>query len=101
MLFLPLLRIMRYWNVLNKKVFDSYDLERVLLEREYLYCENLMQYFYSACGAINGMAKTEQQKKLAATLTERKRRLKVLVDGKLPEYIEPELSSFLPLPPNK
>jgi len=93
----PLIRIFKYWNSLNGKPFTSYELERFIVNKIYT-CSTLKEYYYSVANSLEEIGKTEQQKKALALLKEKHRRLRILDTYKIPEYIQPELLSFLPLP---
>lgn len=43
-----LVRLLKYWNVLNGKVYSSYELENYVLQKSYWLCFNLKDYFYEA-----------------------------------------------------
>lgn len=49
----PLVRIMKYWNVLNGKVWSSYELENIIVNKTYYSCYNLKDYFYSLVTNLN------------------------------------------------
>jgi predicted nucleotidyltransferase len=96
-LILPLIRIIKYWNSINGKLFSSYELEKFIVDKIYN-CSNLKDYYFSATGSLDELAKTEQHKKLLMDLKEKHRRIRVMENYKLPEYIAQELATFLPLP---
>lgn len=43
-----LVRLLKYWNVLNYKIYSSYELEKYVLDKHYWLCTNLKDYFYDA-----------------------------------------------------
>jgi hypothetical protein len=43
-----LVRLIKYWNVNNGKVYSSYELEKYIIEKSYWLCSNLKEYFYVA-----------------------------------------------------
>lgn len=47
-----LVRLLKYWNVLNEKVYSSYELEKYMIDKTYFWCYNLKDYFYAA---VNGL----------------------------------------------
>lgn len=96
-LILPLVRIIKYFNALNGKPFTSYELERFIVNKSYN-CSTLKDYYFSVTASLDVLAKTEQQKKLLTYLKEKNRRIRALENFNLPEYIEPELKTFLPIP---
>lgn len=48
----PLIRILKYWNSLNGKIYSSYELEQHIINQNYFYCSNLRDYFYSAVDTL-------------------------------------------------
>jgi len=97
---IPLIRIIKYWNSLNENPFTSYELERFIVEKSYS-CLNLKDYYITVSKSFEEIGKTAEQKKLIINIKEKIRRLKVLENYNIPEYLEQELSSFLPLPKKK
>ncbi len=49
----PLIRILKYWNALNGKVFSSYELENNILNQSYHLCYSLKDYFYRAVEGLS------------------------------------------------
>jgi predicted nucleotidyltransferase len=49
----PLIRILKYWNALNGKVFSSYELEKHIINQSYWFCNNLKDCFYIAVESLN------------------------------------------------
>ena len=43
-----LVRLLKYLNVLNLKVYSSYELEKYIVEQFYFSCNNLKDYFFDA-----------------------------------------------------
>lgn len=43
-----LVRLLKYWNVLNGKVYSSYELEKYILNKYYWFCTSLKDYFFQA-----------------------------------------------------
>ncbi len=48
-----LVRLLKYWNVLNGKVYSSYELEKYVLDKNYWFCTNLKDYFYDAVAGLS------------------------------------------------
>ncbi|MBK7883447.1 MAG: hypothetical protein IPJ81_06410 [Chitinophagaceae bacterium] len=92
----PAIRIIKYWNYLSGKPFTSFDIEKQLVNKIYD-CRELKDYFHSASYSLTDIATTEQQKRFVESIKEKRRRLKILEAHNIPEYIEPELSSILPI----
>ena len=43
-----LVRLLKYWNVLNGKVYSSYELEKYVIDKSFLDCTNQKDYFFQA-----------------------------------------------------
>lgn len=43
-----LIRLLKYWNVLNYKVYSSYELEKYVIDKYFYFCTNLKDYFFLA-----------------------------------------------------
>ncbi len=41
-------RLLKYWNVLNYKVYSSYELEKYVIDKHFFFCTNLKDYFLQA-----------------------------------------------------
>ena len=93
----PLIRLMKYWNLQNKKAFSSYWLEEFAVNHSYSFCNSLKDYFYEMINDLNNTSFNEEGTVLIQALAEKKRRLKSLEDQGLNEYLEQEFSSFLPM----
>jgi len=48
-----LVRLLKFWNVLNSKVYSSYVLEKYILDKNYWFCSNLKEYFYEAVEGLS------------------------------------------------
>ncbi len=48
-----LVRLLKYWNVNNGKVYTSYELEKYIIDKTYFWCDNLKDYFYSAVEGLS------------------------------------------------
>ncbi len=92
----PVIRIIKYLNYLQKKPFLPYTIEQRVVNKLYD-CRTIKDYFFSAIQSLYEIASTEEQKKFIAEVKERTRRLRALESNKLNEYIETELSTFLPI----
>jgi hypothetical protein len=44
----PIIRLLKYWNALNDKVYTSYELESNIITQGYWFCTNIKEYFFSA-----------------------------------------------------
>ena len=96
-LIIPVVRIFKYWNYLNNEVFKSYEIEKAIVNKSYNSI-TFKDYFFSIIDLLREMAITEEQKNKVSILKDKKRRLYILETNKIHEYINEELSSFLPFP---
>jgi len=48
-----LVRLLKYWNVKNGKIYSSYELEKYVIDKSFWFCENLKEYFFSAVDGLN------------------------------------------------
>lgn len=94
---IPLIKLAKYWNKCNGDNFYSFYFEEFIIRNSYPGCDTIREYFFEFISDLGTGDKTDAQKKLISEIKERKRRLKVLEEGKVPEYIEPELNSFIPM----
>ncbi len=47
-----LVRILKYWNTINGKVYTSYELEKYIIDKFYFFCTSLKDYFYSSVESL-------------------------------------------------
>jgi hypothetical protein len=95
-LILPTIRLAKYWNLINGKLFNSYLIEKGIIEREFT-CKNLIDYFLESCLIFTSIAKSEQEKRKSTELLEVRRRIKLLDREKFPEYSILEMQKLLPI----
>lgn len=71
-----LVRLMKYWNVNNGKVYSSYELEKYVVNKLYWYCSNLKEYFYEAVEGLETwnlpQYKTDKVNRLKIIITKTK-----------------------------
>ncbi len=96
-LIIPVIRILKYWNILNKRPFSSFQIENAIISKLFN-CSTLKEYYVSSISAIEEIANNEIQKKAIMNLKNKQKRLRILESNDLHEYIEQEFSSFLPIP---
>lgn len=61
----PLIRVIKYWNVLNGKPYASYELEQKIANMPFLYAKNLEECFYFFIEALIPEYSMTQSKKNA------------------------------------
>jgi predicted nucleotidyltransferase len=95
-LVIPLLKLIKYWNVIQGGPFTSYYLEYFATGRSYPK-KNLKEFFYEIINDLANERHEPKERKAIDALHERRRRLKVFEKENIFDYIEQELTSFLPL----
>ncbi|WP_148638329.1 nucleotidyltransferase [Olleya sp. ITB9] len=48
-----LVRLLKYWNVQNGKVYTSYELEKYVIDKFFFFCTNLKDYFFQAVEGLS------------------------------------------------
>ncbi|MGJ8715771.1 MAG: SMODS domain-containing nucleotidyltransferase [Maribacter stanieri] len=48
-----LVRLLKYWNVKNGKVYSSYNMEKYVLDKNFFFCTNIKDYFYQAVEGLS------------------------------------------------
>lgn len=48
-----LVRLLKYWNALNYKVYSSYELEKYVIDKYFFFCTNLKDYFFQAVEGLS------------------------------------------------
>lgn len=96
-LIIPVIRIIKYWNFLKGKPFSSFEIERRVISKLYD-CKTIKDYFFVAANSLEEIVKTPQQKSFFEEIKLKRSRLRTLEQNKLIEYIELELTSFIPIP---
>ena len=49
----PMIRLMKYWNAVNGYVFNSYELEKSIVNAIYIYKRNLKEYFFEGINDLS------------------------------------------------
>jgi predicted nucleotidyltransferase len=57
-----LIRLLKYWNVLNNKVYSSFELEKYVIDKHYFFCINLKDYFFQAVEGLPTFSLPEYKK---------------------------------------
>jgi predicted nucleotidyltransferase len=87
-----LIRLLKYWNVLNGKVYSSYELEKYVLEQHYWFCSNLKDYFYQAVNNLPIIGLPAYKLSKLNTLKEITAKTKKLEEDNLPYSAESEIA---------
>ncbi len=93
---IPLIKLIKYFNTLQGKPFDSYVIEKFAISSSYP-CKNLRDYFFEFINDLDTVGATEPQKEFIKELKSRRDNLLALEKRNLSDYIELELQKFIPL----
>jgi predicted nucleotidyltransferase len=91
-----LVRLMKYWNVLNGKVYSSYELEKYVIDQSYWLCSNLKEYFYSASEGLATWNLPQYKKDKVNRLIEIIAKTKEYEKRELPITAESEIKKAIP-----
>jgi predicted nucleotidyltransferase len=92
----PLVKLLKYFNSLNGKPYDSYILEKFAVSRSYPGKE-LKDYFFECINELKLDNRAEQEQVFIRELKSRRKNLMILEQGNMQEYAIQELQKFLPL----
>lgn len=95
----PLVRLIKYWNVRERKPFSSYSLEKFIAEQYFWGCSNIKDYFYhfwSNWNVSSSWSQTTQNKVQRAK--DKVAEIKSSEDKGMPITAESKIGSFLPSP---
>lgn len=91
-----LVRLMKYWNVLNGKVYSSYELEKYLIDKSYWLCFNLKEYFYTAVEGLETWNLPQYKKEKVNRLKEIIVKTKEYERDNMPYSAESEIEKAIP-----
>ncbi len=95
-LMIPLIKLIKYFNTIKGKPFDSFAIEKIAVSRSYP-GKNLRDYFFEFINDLDVYGTIEPQNKFITELKERRENLLALEKRNLTDYIELELQKFIPL----
>lgn len=61
-IFKPVIRLMKLWNAKNNYVFDSYSLEKWMVDQYYFFCTNQRDYLFSTIDKLSIAGDTQWRK---------------------------------------
>ncbi|MDD5571203.1 MAG: hypothetical protein PHD97_08615 [Bacteroidales bacterium] len=93
---IPLIKLIKYFNTLQGKPYESHLIERFAISRRYPE-KQLQDYFFKFIENLDTDGQNEEQKIFIEEMKNRKENLIALEKRNLVEYIEQELQKFLPL----
>lgn len=91
-------RIMKYWNAKNNYVFNSFEIEKMLVSHSYSWCNNIKDYFYEAinCASYRTWTMPDYKKTKLKLLEEKKNYIKRMDEMGHPNESLRELEKLIP-----
>lgn len=93
---IPMIKLIKYFNTLQGRPYDSYIIEKFALSRSYP-CKNLRDYFFEIINDMVISGQTDEQKKFVSQLKAIRENLMWFEKRSMNDHIELELQKFLPL----
>ena len=97
---LPLIKLIKYLNLIQESPYDSYKIEEFALSCNYS-CKLLKDYFYKFIDELDTDGQTESQLRFIKELKKNKERLLLLEKNDMVDYAILELKKVLPVPETK
>ncbi|RYY89472.1 MAG: nucleotidyltransferase [Chitinophagaceae bacterium] len=95
-LIIPTIKLIKYWNLKNGKILDSFEIERAIIEKLYD-CKIIKDYFFSAFSALLSVSTNEANRAKIKSALEILRKVKVLEKEGFNEYAVLELAKLFNL----
>lgn len=93
----PLIRLLKYWNVANNYVFDSFVLERAVIEHSFSWvAPNLQARLFSVIEALRTSGLSQAKRASVEEAREVVGRVEFLAANGFPEYAEIEVARLIP-----
>lgn len=91
-----LVRLMKYWNVNNNKVYSSYELEKYIIDQSYWLSSNIKEYFYSVVESLGIWNLPDYKKNKVNRLKEIVAKTKKYENDDMPFSAESEIKKAIP-----
>lgn len=93
----PLIRLVKYWNALNGYVFESYSLEKEIINMSFWLCDDLKEYFYEVINNLEvGYYAAEWRKSKINRAKNIVNNTKELEADNMPYSAETEIKKLIP-----
>ncbi|TAJ10445.1 nucleotidyltransferase [Marinilabiliaceae bacterium JC017] len=92
----PLVRVLKYWNVLNGKVYTSYELEKYIVDKLYFFDTNLKDYFFTAVRGLPTYGLPDYKKRKVERLQAKLEEVQECLNENMPYTAESKLKEELP-----
>lgn len=94
---IPLIKLVKYFNLLNEKPYSSFQLEKYIIDLTYSNNGELKDYLFEFINDLDLGKETEAQTAFIQELKNRRKNLITLEKGNMPEYAIQEFQKFFPL----
>ncbi len=93
----PLVRLVKYWNAKNEYVFESYLLEKRIVEMSFWNCSDLKDYFYTTIENLSlGINDAQWKKDKLNKAKEVVKKTKEYERDSMPYFAESEIKKIIP-----
>jgi len=89
-----LVRLLKYWNVRNGKVYSSYELEKSIIDMHFFFCSNLKDYFYDAVESLSTYGLSYYKETKVSTLKRLVAETKKYEQSNMPYTAEDEIKKI-------
>ena len=93
----PMIRLVKYWNAQNGHVYDSYELEKDLVNTSYFFCYNLKDYFFDAINSLSTWNLPEYKKVKVQRAKDIIAKTKKYESDNMPVSAELEIKKIIPV----
>lgn len=91
-----MVRLIKYWNVNNGRVYSSYDLENHIINQNYMFCNNLKDYFYNAVEGLQTWGLSEYKVNKVSRLKDIVQKAKYYERNSMPISAEEDIRKIIP-----
>lgn len=94
----PLIRLVKYWNAFNGYIFDSFEIEKTIVDKSWC-ADNLKGYLFQYFKDLSTLSIFSNQNRSDKITNAKKiiQNVELLERNKFPEYSEMEIQHLLPL----
>lgn len=72
----PVIRLIKYWNANNDYVYNSYELEKDILDINFILCSNIKDYFYKTVDRLKTYSLPDYKKNKVNKLKDKTKKIK-------------------------
>lgn len=93
----PMVRLIKYWNTQNGYVYDSYNLEKDLVDKTYWFNSNLQEYFFSAVESLSAWNLFQYKEDKVKRAKDIISKCKEYLEDDMPYSAESEIKKLIPV----